>query len=47
MSIPIAVWWCEHTTDALAASDKAELVKRHRPSLERLRESLDNLLAGL
>lgn len=37
--------FAEHTAEMLeSVADRAELLKRHRPSLERLRASLDKLL---
>ena len=39
--------FCEHTTEMLeGVSDNAELVRRHRASLERLRDGLARLLEG-
>ena len=39
--------FCEHTAEMLeGVSDNAELVKRHRASLERLRDGLARLLEG-
>ena len=39
--------FCEHTAEMLeGVSDSAELVKRHRDSLVRLRESLVKVLDG-
>jgi hypothetical protein len=37
--------FCEHTAEMLeGVSDSAELIKRHRASLERLRDDLARLL---
>ena len=39
--------FCEHTAEMLeGVSDNAELIKRHRASLERLRDGLVELLRG-
>ena len=39
--------FCEHPTEMLeGVSDSAELVKRHRDSMERLRDGLARLLEG-
>jgi hypothetical protein len=39
--------FCEHTAEMIeTTSDRAELLKRHRASLERLRNALQQLLDG-
>ena len=45
ISLHTVATFCEHTAEMLAdVSDRAELIKRHRASLERLRDGLTKLL---
>jgi hypothetical protein len=45
ISLHTVATFCEHTAEMLeGVSDSAELIKRHRASLERLRDDLARLL---
>jgi hypothetical protein len=47
ISLHIVAVFCEHTAQMLEdVSDNAELIKRHRDSLERLRAGLVTVLDG-
>jgi hypothetical protein len=47
ISLSTVASFCAHTTEMLEhVADRDELVKRHRASLERLRDGLARLLEG-
>ncbi|MFY9788712.1 MAG: hypothetical protein WBE94_15860 [Pseudolabrys sp.] len=47
VSLHTIATFCEHTAEMLeGVTDSAELIKRHRTSMERLRDALLRLLEG-